>query len=224
VLELITAGGWAMAPILVCSVLVLGIVVERFWTLRRKAVLPPGLVDEVRNYAAQRKLDAQHVDELAKNSPLGAVLAAALSVRHLGRDAIRERVEDVGRHTMHDMERFLSTLGTVALIAPLLGLFGTVVGLINMFLSVMSNGIGDANALAGGIGEALVCTAAGLCVAVPAYIFHRYLRARVVDYGIELEKSVIKLVDTLEQPGAAAAAAAARRPATNTPAPASRVS
>lgn len=209
-----------MVPILVCSILVLGIVVERFWTLRRRAVLPAGLTDEVRNWAVQKKLDAQHLDELAKNSPLGAVLAGALAVRHLGRDAIRERVEDVGRHAVHDMEKFLPTLGTVALIAPLLGLFGTVVGLINMFLSIMSNGIGDANALAGGIGEALVCTAAGMAVAVPAYIFHRYLRARVNDYGIELEKAVIKLVDSLDQ--SAAVAHAAQRRASNTPAPASR--
>ena len=197
--ELIAAGGWAMAPILVCSILVLGIVVERFWTLRRKAVLPDGLTEEVRVWAAQRKLDSQHLDHLAKNSPLGAVLAGALAVRHQGRDAIRERVEDVGRHAMHDMERFLSTLGTIALISPLLGLLGTVIGLIRMFLAIMVHGIGDANHMAGGIGEALVCTAAGLVVAVPAYIFHRYLRSRVADYGVALEKQVLYLLDHLDQ-------------------------
>ena len=204
-----------MWPIVACSILVLGIVVERFWTLRRSAVLPPGLVDQVRELALGRRLDGQQLDELGRASPLGAVVAGALAVRHLGRDVLRERVEDVGRHAMHDMERFLPTLGTVALIAPLLGLFGTVVGLITMFLSIMSNGIGDVNHLAGGIGEALVCTAAGMAVAVPAYIFHRMLRARVVDYGVELEKAVIRLLDALDQsaPVGQAAPPAARRPA-----------
>jgi biopolymer transport protein ExbB len=212
VLELIMAGGWAMVPILVCSVAVLGIVVERSWSLRRKAVLPPGLADEVRTLALQRKLDAQHLDELEKNSPLGAILAGALAVRHLGRDAIRERVEDTGRHVMHEMDRFLATLGTIALISPLLGLLGTVFGLIDMFLSIMGHGIGDANHMAGGIGEALVCTAAGLTVAVPAFIFHRMFRARVTDYGIALEKAVLKLVDDLDQ-SAAVAHAPVRRAA-----------
>ena len=211
-LELITAGGWAMVPILVCSVLLLGIVVERTWSLRRKAVLPPGLADEVRTLALQRKLDAQHLDELERNSPLGAVLAGALAVRHLGRDAIRERVEDVGRHAMHDMDRFLPTLGTIALISPLLGLLGTVFGLIDMFLSIMGHGIGDANHMAGGIGEALVCTAAGLTVAVPAYVLHRMFRARVTGYGIALEKAVMLLLDELDQ-GATVVPAPARRAA-----------
>src|SRR5687767_10263250 len=178
------AGGWAMVPILICSVAVLGIVVERSWSLRRKAVLPPGLADEVRTLALQRKLDAQHLDELERNSPLGAILSGVLAVRHLGREAVRERVEDVGRHVVHDMERFLATLGTIALIAPLLGLLGTVIGLIDMFLSIMGHGIGDANHMAGGIGEALVCTAAGMIVAVPAYVFHRAFRSRINGYAI----------------------------------------
>ncbi|HET9485685.1 MAG TPA: MotA/TolQ/ExbB proton channel family protein, partial [Xanthomonadales bacterium] len=212
VLELIMAGGWAMVPILVCSVLVLAIVVERSWTLRRKAVLPPGLAEEVRTLALQRKLDAQHLDELERNSPLGAVLAGALAVRHLGRDAIRERVEDAGRHVMHDMDKFLATLGTIALISPLLGLLGTVFGLMEMFLSIMGHGIGDANHMAGGIGEALVCTAAGLTVAVPAYVFHRAFRARVTSYGIAMEKAVLRLLDELDQ-GPAVAQVPTRRAA-----------
>ena len=201
-----------MAPILVCSVLVLAIVVERSWTLRRKAVLPPGLADEVRTLALQRKLDAQHLDELERNSPLGAVLSGALAVRHLGREAIRERVEDVGRHVMHDMDKFLATLGTIALISPLLGLLGTVFGLMEMFLSIMGHGIGDANHMAGGIGEALVCTAAGLTVAVPAYVFHRAFRARVTSYGIAMEKAVLRLLDDLDQ-GPAVAQVPTRRAA-----------
>ena len=197
-LDLLMAGGPGMWPIAVCSVLVLAIVVERFWTLRRKSVAPPNLGGEVRAWAASRRLDAAHIDALEKNSPLGQVLASALRVRHQGREAIRERVEDVGRHIMHDLNRFLTTLGTLALISPLLGLLGTVFGLIRMFLSVMSHGVGDAQYMAGGIGEALICTAAGLCVAVPAYIFHRYLRGRVVGYAIDMEREVFHLLDALD--------------------------
>ena len=198
-LELIVSGGPGMIPILICSVLALGIIVERFWTLRRKVILPPGLGEEVRTWAAQRKLDPTHLEALAKTSALGAVLAGALTVRHLGRDAIRERVEDVGRHVVHDMERFLMSLGTIALISPLLGLLGTVIGLIRMFLAILGHGVGDAQYMAGGIGEALICTAAGLVVAVPAYIFHRYLRGRVVHYAIDMEREVFHLMDSLDE-------------------------
>lgn len=212
-LELIAKGGWAMVPILVCSVLTLGIIVERLWTLRRKAVLPPGLAEEVRGWAQQRRLDPAHLDALARNSPLGAVLAGALTVRHLGHAAVKERVEDVGRHVMHDLDRYLNTLGTIALISPLLGLLGTVIGLIHMFLAILGHGIGDANQMAGGIGEALIATASGLCVAVPAYVFHRWLRGRVTDYGIAMEKEVLRLMDDLEQatPQAPTAPATGRR-------------
>lgn len=196
--ELLAAGGKAMIPIAVCAVLTLGIVLERFWSLRRKEILPPNLPGEVRNWAQHRRLDDEHLKALADNSPLGAVFAAALRARHLGREAIKERVEDAGRHVMHDMEKFLNTLGTIALISPLLGLLGTVIGMIRMFLAILNSGIGDANQMAGGIGEALVCTAAGLCVAIPAYIFHRHLRAKVAGLGIELEKEVVALIDVIE--------------------------
>ena len=214
-LELIKAGGWAMWPILACSMLTVGIVVERFWALRRKAVMPAGLTDEVQSWAATRKPEPQHLDALAATSPLGTLLAAALRARPFGREAIRERVEDAGRHVMHELERFLNTLGTIALISPLLGLLGTVSGMIRMFLAIMANGVGDAGALAGGIGESLICTEAGLVVAIPAYVFHRYLRGRVADYGIRLEREVVQVVDSLERPPAAVTPA----PAPAAPAP-----
>jgi biopolymer transport protein ExbB len=193
------AGGKAMIPIALAAILTVAIVLERFWSLRKKEVLPPHLPAEVKSWAQQtRRLDDSHLQALAKTSPLGEVFAAALRVRHLGREAMKERVEDAGRHAMHGLERFLNSLGTIALIAPLLGLLGTVIGLINMFLAVMSHGIGDANQMAGGIGEALVCTAAGLCVAIPAYIMHRYFRGKVLQLGVEMEREVIALVDSLE--------------------------
>ena len=206
-LELLMAGGWAMWPILFASVLVLGITVERFWSLRRKAVLPPGLADEVRAWAAVRKPEPAHLDALAENSPLGTILAGALRARPFGRDAVRERVEDEGRQVVHELERFLTLLGTIALISPLMGLLGTVSGMIRMFLAIMVSGVGDAAALAGGIGEALICTAAGLVVAIPAYIFHRYFRGRVASHILAMEREVIALIDELDMPSTPLAAA-----------------
>ncbi len=204
-LELLMAGSWAMLPILLCSAIALAIILERFWTLRRKVVVPPGLGDEVREWARMRKLDPEHLNALRANSPLGELLAAALSVRNRPREIIKERVEDTGRHVVHRLERFLNTLGTIALVSPLLGLLGTVFGLITMFFAVMVSGVGDPLKMAGGIGEALVCTAAGLCVAIPAYAFHRYFRGRVGDLVIEMERQVFLLTDELTATGDSAA-------------------
>lgn len=195
--EILRAGGWALAPIILCSAIALGIILERLWTLRHDTVLPPGLAVQVLEWSRTRKIDPAHVSELAATSPLGEVLAAALSVRQRPREVIRERVEDAGRHVMHELDRYLNTLGTIALIGPLLGLLGTVFGLIRMFLDVMAGGVGDPAKMAGGIGEALICTAAGMVVAIPAYIFHRYLRARVTTLGVQIEKQAGLLIDEL---------------------------
>lgn len=197
-LELIKAGGWVMLPILTLAVLALAIVVERFWSLRRKEVLPPGLGAEVRDWARKRQLDPRHIDVLRKNSPLGELLAAALDMRDRPREIMKERVEDVGRHVVHELERFMNTLGTIASVSPLLGLLGTVFGMIVMFLKILTTGVGDANQLAGGIGQALISTAGGLCVAIPAVMFHRYFRGLIAQYVVEMEKQAIALIDTLE--------------------------
>ncbi|MEW9572648.1 MotA/TolQ/ExbB proton channel family protein [Rhodanobacter sp. Si-c] len=199
------AGGWAMLPILVCSLVALAIVLERCWTLRRKAVLPPGLGEEVRQWARAGQLDPNHLEALSNGSPLGELLAAALAIRGQSRELIKERIEDTGRHVVHEMERYLNTLGTIALIGPLLGLFGTVIGLIRMFMQVMAGGIGDPAKMAGGIGEALICTASGLTVAIPAYVLHRYFRSRVAGYCVQMEKQATALLDelTLHAPVAA---------------------
>ncbi|GAA5074897.1 MotA/TolQ/ExbB proton channel family protein [Lysobacter panacisoli] len=204
-LELVKAGGWPMIPLLLLSVLALTLVVERAWTLRRSAVLPPNLGKEVRTWAGSGKLDPSHIESLRRTSPLGELLAAALDVRHRPRDQIRERIEDVGRHLVHKMERYLNTLGTIAAAGPLLGLFGTVVGMIQMFLGILDHGIGDVNQLAGGIGKALVCTAAGMIVAIPALIAHRWFRGRIAEYIVSMEHEAIALMDTLDTRPAAAA-------------------
>lgn len=198
-LELIRAGGWPMIPLLLLTIVALGIVVERFWSLRRDRVMPPGLGDEVRAWVARGKpLEPAHIDSLRSTSPLGALLAAELDVRNRSRETIRERVEDVGRHLVHRMERFLNTLGTIAAAGPLLGLFGTVVGMIEMFLGILDHGIGDANQLAGGIGKALICTAAGMVVAIPALAFHRYFRGRIAGYIVDMEHEAMQLMDVLD--------------------------
>lgn len=197
-LELVKAGGWPMIPLLLLAVLALAIVVERFWSLRRKEVLPPGLGDEVRRWAAGGQLDPAHIESLRRNSPLGALLAAALDVRGRPRDVIRERIEDTGRYLVHRMEKFLNSLGTIAAAGPLLGLFGTVVGMIQMFLGILDHGVGDVNQLAGGIGKALVCTATGMVVAVPALFFHRYFRGRISGYVVDMEQEAGRLLDVLD--------------------------
>ena len=197
-LELVKAGGWPMIPLLLLGILALAIVVERFWSLRRKEILPPGLGEEVRAWAGRGQLEAAHIDSLRRNSPLGEVLAAALDVRSKPREQIRERIEDTGRHVVHRMEKFLNALGSIASAGPLLGLLGTVVGMIQMFLGIQDSGVGDVNALAGGIGKALVCAAAGMIVAIPALLFHRYFRGKVTGYVMEMEKEATALVDALE--------------------------
>jgi biopolymer transport protein ExbB len=219
VFEILKAGGWGMLPILACSAIGLAIVLERFWTLRRSAVLPPGLGEQVRSWAHSQQLNPAHIQALRENSPLGELLAAALSVRNRSREEIRERIEDTGRHVVHGLERYLNTLGTIALIGPLLGLLGTVFGLIRMFLAVMVSGVGDPMKMAGGIGEALVCTASGLVIAIPAYVLHRYFRSRVRGYVVQMEKQATALLDELSAARLASAEpragvqAAASRPA-----------
>ena len=198
-LELIKAGGWVMAPLLLLAIVATAIIIERFWSLRRKEVLPPGLGEEVREWARGRQLDPAHIDVLRRNSPLGELLAAALDVRYRPRELIKERVEDVGRHVMHQLERFMNTLGSIASVGPLLGLLGTVIGMIEMFLKILTTGVGDVNQLAGGIGKALICTATGLCIAIPALMFHRYFRGVIAGYVVEMEKQAIALLDTIDE-------------------------
>lgn len=198
-LEIILAGGWLMVPILLCSTLAVAIVIERFWTLRRSKVLPEGLSGMVEDWAARHELDGRHLEQLRMGSPLGRIYAAAMDNRKRSREVIKEAVEDTGRHVVHDLERFLNTLGTIAGISPLLGLLGTVVGMIKVFSAIMISGVGDANVLAGGISQALITTAAGLTVAIPSYFFYRFFRGMVAEYVISMEEKAISLIDVIER-------------------------
>jgi biopolymer transport protein ExbB len=195
--EIVKAGGIFMVPIVLCSIALVGIVFERLWTLQRKRVLPQELIKKVSQLAEANQVNSKVIDALEKNSPLGRVLAAALANRHRGRDIMMERVEDVGRHVVHELERFVNSVGTIASISPLLGLLGTVTGIIAAFKGVMLGGMGDPRVLAGGISEALICTAGGLTVAIPAYIAHRYLRGKVERIVVEMEKIAINFADSL---------------------------
>ncbi len=198
-LEIILAGGWLMVPILFCSTLAVAIIIERFWTLRRSKVTPPGLADTVAAWAARSELDQLHLQQLRSDSPLGQVYAAALVNRRRSREVIKEAVEDTGRHVVHELENFLNTLGTIAGISPLLGLLGTVIGMIKVFSTIMTSGTGDASVLAGGISQALITTAAGLTIAIPCYFFYRYFRGVVAEYVISMEKKALDLIDAIER-------------------------
>lgn len=197
-LEIVIAGGWLMVPILACSVIAVAIIIERFVRLRRKRVLPEGVLTRVRQWAAARELDRQHIEQLKRSSALGRVLSAALVNRKRERAVIKDAVEDTGRHVVHELERFLNTLGTIAGITPLLGLLGTVIGMIDVFSAIMIHGVGDPNQLAGGISQALITTAAGLTVAIPSYFFYRYFRGLVRTYVVEMEEQAIELLQTIE--------------------------
>lgn len=198
-LEIVIAGGWLMVPIVLCSIIAVAIVIERFVVLRRKRVLPDGVLDRVRKWASQRELDRQHIEQLRRSSALGQVLSAALVNRHRGREVIKDAVEDTGRHVVHELERFLNTLGTIAGITPLLGLLGTVIGMIKVFSAIMIHGVGDPGQLAGGISEALITTAAGLTVAIPSFFFYRYFRGLVRGYVVQMEQQAIELLHAIEQ-------------------------
>ena len=198
-LEIIYAGGWLMLPIILCSVLALTIIAERFWALRRRNVVPEGVGKQVEEWAARHELDRRHIDQLRSGSAMGRVLAAALVNRHRSREVIKEAVEDTGRHVVHELERFLNTLGTIAGISPLLGLLGTVIGMIKVFSAILAHGVGNANQLAGGISEALITTAAGLTVAIPSFFFYRYFKGRVAAYVVSMEEQAINLIEAIDR-------------------------
>ncbi len=198
-IEIIKAGGWLMLPILLCSIIAAAIIIERLWTLQPRRVIPKELAQKVRAWARDRRLDERHLQALAANSPMGAILAAGLSKRETSRELMKEAIEDTGRRVVHELERYLNTLGTIAAISPLLGLLGTVIGMVKVFSAITVAGVGNPSVLAGGISEALITTAAGLCVAIPSLIGYRYLRGRVDALVVEMEKEATELVDALHR-------------------------
>lgn len=198
-LEIITAGGWLMVPILTCSVVAMAIVVERLWSLREKRILPEGVFNQSMRLLQHYDIPDADIADLRYQSPLGQVLASGLANRHKPVDAIKTSIQETGSHISHELHRFLNALGTIATIAPLLGLLGTVLGMISVFTRITSAGVGNPGELAGGISQALITTAAGLAVAIPSLVMHRYFRGHIEKLLVGLEQQSLALVDTIEE-------------------------
>lgn len=196
--EIILAGGWLMLPIMLCSVAVIAISVERYWSLNPAKIAPRTLLAQVWSWIKNNQIDATRLRELKQSSPLGQILAAGLSNSRHGRDVMKDSIQEAASQVIHQLEKYVGLLGTIAAIAPLLGLLGTVFGMIKVFSAIMmEGGGGNTTALAGGISEALITTAAGLSVAIPAMIFHRFFLRRIDSIVVIMEEESIKLVDAL---------------------------
>ena len=195
--EILQAGGILMIPIIICSIISMAIIIERYWTLRVAKLAPRQLLPQVWDWIQKKQLDSNRIKDIKENSPLGQILAAGLSNSKQGRDVMKDSVEQAASHVAHNMERYLSTLGTIAAVAPLIGLLGTVFGMIDVFAAIVSEGTGNASVLAGGISKALITTASGLTVAIPAMIFHRALTRKIDAILVFMEQDAVKLIDAL---------------------------
>ncbi len=195
--SIIQAAGWPIWPLLLASVIAVALIIERSAALRRAKILPPGLLQSsIANYR-QHGITDEQLARLEAGSPLGRVLAAGMRNAGSSREIMKEAIEESGRAAAHEMERFLTSLGTIASIAPLMGLFGTVVGMIEIFGSPTSSG-NNPQALAHGISVALYNTGFGLIIAIPAMIFYRHFRALVDGFLVEMEQEAVKLVETMQ--------------------------
>ena len=192
--SIIQAAGWPIWPLIIASIVALALIFERLWSLRQAIVAPAGMVDQVLAEFRQAGATPELLQRTASRGPLGRILAAGLANVKAPRPVMKEAIEEVGRVVTHDLERFLPTLGTLAAAAPLLGLLGTVIGMIEIFGSQSASGSNPIQ-LARGISIALYNTALGLIVAIPSLMFYRYFRAKVDGLIVEMEQQAIKLVD-----------------------------
>ncbi|MDH3637506.1 MAG: MotA/TolQ/ExbB proton channel family protein [Gammaproteobacteria bacterium] len=195
--ELFKTGGLLMWPILLCSVVAVSIICERFWALNRKSVSPANLTAQVQQMVERNEIDSAKIELIRASSPLGRILAAGLINLGNEREIMKDAIEEAGRHVVHDLERYLNSLGTIAAITPLLGLLGTVIGMIKVFSAITVFGVGDPTVLAGGISEALITTATGLSVGIPSLMFYRYFRGRVNGLTVDMEEQAISFVEII---------------------------
>ena len=186
-----------MWPILLCSIIAVTIIAERFWTLSNKSVSPINLLPQVRQMLDRDEIDSRRIEYIRDNSPLGRILATGLANIDSGREVMKEAIEDAGRQVVHHLEKYLNSLGTIAAITPLLGLLGTVIGMIKVFAAISTFGVGNPTILAGGIREALITTAAGLSVGIPSLIFYRYFRGRISELTVDMEQQAVSLIETV---------------------------
>lgn len=198
-LEIIIAGGVMMIPIILASIVALAIIFERFWALSRRKVMPMADIEMARKLAETGQVSSNAIENLSASSVVGSVLASGLASSNLPRHVMKENVEEAGRHAVHRLERYLPALATIGSIAPLMGLLGTVFGMISSFSQISKAGAGDPAAVAGGISEALITTAAGLVVALIAVVFHRLLKAKVDNYVFGMEQEAVKLIEIVNQ-------------------------
>lgn len=220
--ELIKSGGIMMFPLILSSIIALAIIIERFLSLRVSKVVPSSDIERARKLAGINKLADAQVDELRNGSLLGRVLATGLESRELPRHIMKENVEEAGRHVVQELERYLPALGTIITIAPMMGLLGTVLGMIGVFSAINTAGVGNPQQMAGGISEALVTTVVGLLIAITTLVFERYFKAKVDGYVAIMEREALRLIEIANSsrkslPAAATSASATARPA---PAPA----
>jgi len=191
---IIQAAGWPIWPLLLTSIIAVALIIERSISLRESKIVPRTLLADVTTVYARQGLNADVLDKLAKDSPLGEVLAAGLRNEKSPRHVMKEAIEEAGRSTAHNLERFLTTLGTIATAAPLLGLFGTVVGMIEIFGSQAPGGT-NPQQLAHGISIALYNTAAGIAISIPSLIFYRHFKNKVDGFVVAMEQAASKLID-----------------------------
>jgi biopolymer transport protein ExbB len=191
---MIQAAGWPIYPLLLASIVAVALIIERSLSLRSKKIIPPNLLDEVVTVYKRQGITPDVLDKLSRDSPLGQVLSAGLRNVNSPREVMKEAIEEAGGSAAHDLDRFLTTLGTIATAAPLLGLFGTVIGMIEIFGSQGPTGT-NPQQLAQGISIALYNTAFGIGIAVPSLIFFRHFRAKVDGFVVDMERSAAKLVD-----------------------------
>lgn len=197
-LYFIRAGGWVMIPIVACSILALAIILERLWALRKRRIAPAGLTTQVWRWYQEGKITPERIQALRDGSPLGRILAAGIiNVKHK-REVVKEIIVETGRQVIAELERYMNTLGTIAAISPLLGLLGTVTGMMQTFFVITASGVGNPLLLSGGIAEALITTAAGLIVAIPSLIFHRYFNGLIDELALDMEMQALKLIEVIQ--------------------------
>jgi len=193
-LSLIQAAGWPIWPIIIASIVAVGIIIERMWALRLRIIAPEDLLSRVFNEYQRNGVTSEMLERLKKHSPLGIILSAGLKNIKKSREIMKESIEESGRVVAHDLNRYLTTLGTIAALSPLMGLFGTLVGMIEIFGSNSPTGSNPAQ-LAYGISVALYNAAFGILVAIPSMIFYRHFRAKVDGFVLEMELHALKLIE-----------------------------
>ncbi|MFL2780556.1 MAG: MotA/TolQ/ExbB proton channel family protein [Gammaproteobacteria bacterium] len=196
---IILSGGIIIWPIILLSIISLAIVLEKTWNLARDIIIPKNLTENLISLVSEDSLSEKKIKKMSNDSVLGSIFAKLIREKNKDKTSLRLKAEEVGRFEVNRLEQYLSLLGTIATVSPILGLLGTVMGMINIFSNLLESNLGSVSPLAGGIAEALVTTAAGLIVAIPTLIFYRHFSRTIENYSLELEEESNKLIDHLSR-------------------------